>query len=169
MDYFGGFEQEDPNQLFEAMQSNYKAWVSGFATMASRSRHRLLGRPGVRSNVVQHPTRHRLQRGENYLPKRHAVDATEGDSPMSHPAKQQGLGGAGCGGGLLALLPRWPHDRRSVTDGGPLAAAQLPRHRQPCAETPHRWKFVRIVEALNLLATRSPGELSASTFRLTYR
>lgn len=33
-DYFGGFEQEDLNQLFEAMQSNFKAWVSGFAPLA---------------------------------------------------------------------------------------------------------------------------------------
>ncbi|CAK9227447.1 unnamed protein product [Sphagnum troendelagicum] len=32
--YFGGFEQEDLNQLFEAMQSNFKAWVSGFAPLA---------------------------------------------------------------------------------------------------------------------------------------
>lgn len=34
IDYFGGFEQEDLNQLFEAMQSNFKAWVSGFAPLA---------------------------------------------------------------------------------------------------------------------------------------
>ncbi|XP_072972284.1 probable esterase D14L [Typha angustifolia] len=34
VDYFGGFEQEDLNQLFEAMRSNYKAWVSGFAPLA---------------------------------------------------------------------------------------------------------------------------------------
>ncbi|CAM6089670.1 unnamed protein product [Calypogeia fissa] len=33
-DYFGGFEQEDLNQLFEAMQSNFKAWVTGFAPLA---------------------------------------------------------------------------------------------------------------------------------------
>ncbi|CAK9206674.1 unnamed protein product [Sphagnum jensenii] len=33
-DYFGGFEQEDLNQLFLAMQSNFKAWVSGFAPLA---------------------------------------------------------------------------------------------------------------------------------------
>ncbi|KAI7728318.1 hypothetical protein M8C21_021244 [Ambrosia artemisiifolia] len=33
-DYFGGFEQEDLDQLFEAMQSNYKAWCSGFAPLA---------------------------------------------------------------------------------------------------------------------------------------
>lgn len=33
IDYFGGFEQEDLNQLFEAMQSNFKAWVSGFAPL----------------------------------------------------------------------------------------------------------------------------------------
>ncbi|KAG6554773.1 hypothetical protein Mapa_003792 [Marchantia paleacea] len=32
--YFGGFDQEDLNQLFEAMQSNFKAWVSGFAPLA---------------------------------------------------------------------------------------------------------------------------------------
>ncbi|KAL5988149.1 putative esterase d14l [Asimina triloba] len=34
VDYFGGFEQEDLEQLFEAMRSNYKAWVSGFAPLA---------------------------------------------------------------------------------------------------------------------------------------
>ncbi|KAH9298566.1 hypothetical protein KI387_030248, partial [Taxus chinensis] len=34
VDYFGGFEQEDLDQLFEAMQSNFKAWVSGFAPLA---------------------------------------------------------------------------------------------------------------------------------------
>eukprot|EP00850_Spirogloea_muscicola_P001953 SM000007S20913 [mRNA] locus=s7:921708:923130:- [translate_table: standard] len=33
-DYFGGFEQEDLNGLFEAMQQNFKAWVSGFAPLA---------------------------------------------------------------------------------------------------------------------------------------
>jgi hypothetical protein len=31
--YFRGFEQEDLNQLFLAMQSNIKAWVSGFAPL----------------------------------------------------------------------------------------------------------------------------------------
>eukprot|EP01018_Ginkgo_biloba_P004979 Gb_17720 [translate_table: standard] len=34
VDYFGGFEQEDLDQLFEAMQLNFKAWVSGFAPLA---------------------------------------------------------------------------------------------------------------------------------------
>ncbi|KAK9049259.1 hypothetical protein SSX86_031773 [Deinandra increscens subsp. villosa] len=33
-DYFGGFEEEDLNQLFDAMQSNFKAWCSGFAPLA---------------------------------------------------------------------------------------------------------------------------------------
>ena len=33
-DYFGGLDQEDLNQLFYAMQSNFKAWVSGFAPLA---------------------------------------------------------------------------------------------------------------------------------------
>ncbi|OAY35566.1 probable esterase KAI2 isoform X1 [Manihot esculenta] len=33
VDYYGGFEQEDINKLFEAMQSNYKAWCSGFAPL----------------------------------------------------------------------------------------------------------------------------------------
>lgn len=33
-DYYGGFEQEDLNQLFEAISSNYKAWCSGFAPLA---------------------------------------------------------------------------------------------------------------------------------------
>lgn len=34
MDYFGGFELEDLEQLFDAMRSNYKAWCSGFAPLA---------------------------------------------------------------------------------------------------------------------------------------
>ncbi|CAI5969705.1 unnamed protein product [Closterium sp. NIES-64] len=34
VDYFGGFEQEDLNQLFAAMHSNFRAWVSGFAPLA---------------------------------------------------------------------------------------------------------------------------------------
>lgn len=34
VDYYGGFEQEDLEQLFEAMQSNYKAWCAGFAPLA---------------------------------------------------------------------------------------------------------------------------------------
>ncbi|KAI3500361.1 hypothetical protein L1887_36182 [Cichorium endivia] len=33
VDYFGGFEQEDVDQLFQAIQSNYKAWCSGFAPL----------------------------------------------------------------------------------------------------------------------------------------
>ncbi|KAJ4892242.1 putative esterase KAI2 [Raphanus sativus] len=32
-DYEGGFDQEDIKQLFEAMQSNYKAWCLGFAPL----------------------------------------------------------------------------------------------------------------------------------------
>ncbi|XP_028796368.1 probable esterase KAI2 [Neltuma alba] len=32
-DYYGGFHQEDLSQLFEGMQSNYKAWCAGFAPM----------------------------------------------------------------------------------------------------------------------------------------
>ncbi|CAN1350349.1 Probable esterase D14L [Linum perenne] len=32
-DYFGGFEQEDLDQLFQAIQTNYKSWCSGFAPM----------------------------------------------------------------------------------------------------------------------------------------
>ncbi|KAA3457435.1 putative esterase D14L [Gossypium australe] len=34
VDYYGGFEQEDLDQLFEAMGANYKAWCSGFAPLA---------------------------------------------------------------------------------------------------------------------------------------
>lgn len=34
LDYFGGFEEEDLNQLFEAIESNFKAWCSGFAPLA---------------------------------------------------------------------------------------------------------------------------------------
>ncbi|GLT68819.1 hypothetical protein SLA2020_410180 [Shorea laevis] len=33
VDYYGGFEQEDLDQLFEAMRANYKAWASGFAPL----------------------------------------------------------------------------------------------------------------------------------------
>ncbi|XAR57737.1 hypothetical protein NMG60_11025989 [Bertholletia excelsa] len=33
-DYYGGFEQEEIDQLFEAMRSNYKAWCGGFAPLA---------------------------------------------------------------------------------------------------------------------------------------
>ncbi|WOL00568.1 hypothetical protein Cni_G09281 [Canna indica] len=33
-DYFGGFEQQGLSQLFDAMRSNYTAWVSGFAPLA---------------------------------------------------------------------------------------------------------------------------------------
>ncbi|KDP32038.1 hypothetical protein JCGZ_12499 [Jatropha curcas] len=32
-DYYGGFEQEDIEQIFEGVKSNYKAWCSGFAPM----------------------------------------------------------------------------------------------------------------------------------------
>ncbi|KAF7809896.1 putative esterase KAI2 [Senna tora] len=32
-DYYGGFQQEELNQLFEGMRSNYKAWCAGFAPM----------------------------------------------------------------------------------------------------------------------------------------
>ncbi|KAF7134329.1 hypothetical protein RHSIM_Rhsim08G0096200 [Rhododendron simsii] len=34
LDYSLGFDQEDLDQLFEAMASNYKAWCSGFAPLA---------------------------------------------------------------------------------------------------------------------------------------
>lgn len=34
VDYYGGFDQQDLEQLFEAMRSNYKAWCSGFAPLA---------------------------------------------------------------------------------------------------------------------------------------
>ncbi|GMP27812.1 hypothetical protein CsSME_00003637 [Camellia sinensis var. sinensis] len=33
VDYCGGFKQEDIDQLFQAIQSNYKAWCSGFAPL----------------------------------------------------------------------------------------------------------------------------------------
>ncbi|KAF6147579.1 hypothetical protein GIB67_035336 [Kingdonia uniflora] len=33
VDYYGGFEQEDLDQLFDGMRSNYKAWCSGFAPL----------------------------------------------------------------------------------------------------------------------------------------
>ncbi|KAK8497820.1 hypothetical protein V6N13_034620 [Hibiscus sabdariffa] len=33
VDYYGGFEQEDLDQLFEAMGANYKSWCSGFAPL----------------------------------------------------------------------------------------------------------------------------------------
>lgn len=31
VNYYGGFEKEDVEQLFDAIRSNYKAWCSGFA------------------------------------------------------------------------------------------------------------------------------------------
>lgn len=34
VNYYGGFEQEDLNQLFNAMAENYKAWCFGFAPLA---------------------------------------------------------------------------------------------------------------------------------------
>ncbi|KAK7294406.1 hypothetical protein RJT34_17295 [Clitoria ternatea] len=34
MEYYGGFEQGDLDELFNAMAANYKAWCSGFAPMA---------------------------------------------------------------------------------------------------------------------------------------
>ncbi|KAJ4965400.1 hypothetical protein NE237_017249 [Protea cynaroides] len=33
-EYYGGFEQEDLDKLYEALKSNYKAWCSGFAPLA---------------------------------------------------------------------------------------------------------------------------------------
>lgn len=33
-DYFGGIDQEDLNQLFHALQLNFKAWIAGFAPLA---------------------------------------------------------------------------------------------------------------------------------------
>ncbi|BAU00266.1 hypothetical protein LR48_Vigan06g028300 [Vigna angularis] len=33
VDYYGGFEQEELNQLFDAMAANYKSWCSGFAPL----------------------------------------------------------------------------------------------------------------------------------------
>lgn len=33
-DYYGGFDQEELLELFEAMRSNYKAWCGGFAPLA---------------------------------------------------------------------------------------------------------------------------------------
>ncbi|KAL3505073.1 hypothetical protein ACH5RR_034914 [Cinchona calisaya] len=32
-DYFGGFEPEDLDQLFEAMRENYHSWCAGFAPL----------------------------------------------------------------------------------------------------------------------------------------
>lgn len=32
-DYFGGFERQEVDQLFDAMESNYKSWISGFAPL----------------------------------------------------------------------------------------------------------------------------------------
>ncbi|KAL0291529.1 UNVERIFIED_CONTAM: putative esterase KAI2 [Sesamum calycinum] len=32
-DYYGGFEQEDIEQLCSAMETNYKSWISGFAPL----------------------------------------------------------------------------------------------------------------------------------------
>lgn len=33
VDYYGGFEQEEIDQLCAAMEANYKSWVSGFAPL----------------------------------------------------------------------------------------------------------------------------------------
>ncbi|CAI9111320.1 OLC1v1011518C1 [Oldenlandia corymbosa var. corymbosa] len=33
VDYYGGFEEEDLNQLWDAIKSNYKAWCDGFAPL----------------------------------------------------------------------------------------------------------------------------------------
>jgi hypothetical protein len=33
VNYYGGFEQGDLDQIFEAVWSNYKAWCSGFAPL----------------------------------------------------------------------------------------------------------------------------------------
>lgn len=32
-DYYGGFEQDDIDQLFDAVRENYKSWCSGFAPL----------------------------------------------------------------------------------------------------------------------------------------
>lgn len=32
-DYFGGFEREEIDQLCDAMESNYKSWIAGFAPL----------------------------------------------------------------------------------------------------------------------------------------
>ncbi|CAI0461543.1 unnamed protein product [Linum tenue] len=33
VEYYGGFEQDDLDQLFQAIQSNYKSWCAGFAPL----------------------------------------------------------------------------------------------------------------------------------------
>lgn len=33
VDYYGGFEQEEIDQLFNGMETNYKSWASGFAPL----------------------------------------------------------------------------------------------------------------------------------------
>jgi hypothetical protein len=33
VNYYGGFEREDLDQIFEAVRSNYKAWCSAFALL----------------------------------------------------------------------------------------------------------------------------------------
>jgi hypothetical protein len=33
-DYHGGFEQEEIESVFKAMEANYEAWVNGFAPLA---------------------------------------------------------------------------------------------------------------------------------------
>lgn len=34
IDYYGGFDQRDLDQLFDDMKSNFRAWVSGFGPLA---------------------------------------------------------------------------------------------------------------------------------------
>ena len=116
--------------------------------VGGRIRHRFPGGSGVRPDAVQRPPRHRLQPGEDDLPKRLAADATERHRAVPYIAKQQGPSGAGRGGGLPPPHPRRSYNCRGLANGRPLAAAQLPRHRHPRVETPHRRQFVRVVATL---------------------
>ncbi|XP_024365708.1 probable esterase KAI2 isoform X2 [Physcomitrium patens] len=115
MDYFGGFEQEDLNQLFEAMQSNFKAWVSGFAplavgadidSMAVQEFGRTLFniRPDIAFSVAKTIFQSDLR---SILPKFFTI---AGDCAMPYFTKQQGSGGASGSGGLPASYSWRSHD-----------------------------------------------------------
>ncbi|KAL8199311.1 hypothetical protein R6Q57_012879, partial [Mikania cordata] len=71
VDYFGGFEHDELEQLFQAMQSNYKAWCSGFAPLAV----------GGDMDLVA--------RGSNHFPKRLETFVMSCGCSMPHHPKHE--------------------------------------------------------------------------------
>ncbi|PSS36040.1 Esterase [Actinidia chinensis var. chinensis] len=96
VDYYGGFEQEDLEQLFEAMGSNYKAWCSGFAPLGWAG-HGLGGGAGVQPNPVQHEAGHSPERGPDHFPERLQEPAVPHDRALPHHTEHEGPGRAGGG------------------------------------------------------------------------